>query len=98
MRAPDHWDGHPPLGHQNGGMTTSDTSTANPIHQRQLQGRRVRLERELTAAFGARPLCGALIERLVIDLAAVECALAGESLPNDTEGEGASVTTEWSPR
>ena len=70
-----------PCVNKNGRMTTSEITTADPIRHRQLQGRRVRLERELTSAFGARPLCGALIERLVIDLAAVECELAGQTLP-----------------
>lgn len=65
----------------NGGMTTprpthpgtAFASTALVgLSPRQLVGRRDRLERELAQAFGLHPLPGALIERLVEEMAATE--------------------------
>jgi hypothetical protein len=44
--------------------------TIERLSMQQLEGRRCRLERELTSAFSAQPLRGALIERLVEELTA----------------------------
>ena len=64
----------------NGGMTPT-TAISNTPHApaaptgfspQQLVGRRDRLERELAHAFGTHPFPGALIERLVEEMAATE--------------------------
>ena len=47
------------------------------LHQ-QLQGRHARLERELAKAFSTQPWPGALIDRLVNELADTECAMAAQ--------------------
>jgi hypothetical protein len=80
MSGPRSRDAHPAQRFDNCGMTLSIAvsgvahAPTPPIglSPQQLVGQRGRLERELAHAFGIHPLPGALIERLVEEITAIE--------------------------